>query len=61
MVLENLSALMAFGLAAVLLLASRGRWNEAGAVLGLSIAIKPLLIVVVVVFLLARKWRALAS
>jgi arabinofuranan 3-O-arabinosyltransferase len=59
MILENLSALMGLGLAVTLLFAARGRWKVAGAVLGLTLAIKPLLLPVVLIFVLARKWRAL--
>jgi arabinofuranan 3-O-arabinosyltransferase len=59
MILENMSALMGLGLAATLLLASRGRWNLAATALGVTFAIKPLLIPVVLIFVFARQWRAL--
>lgn len=59
-VVENVSVLMGLALAATLLLARKGRWNWAAGVLGLSLAIKPILAPIVLVLLLARRWRALA-
>lgn len=59
-VLENVSALIAVGMAGTLLLASRGRWNWAAVVLGTTLAIKPILAPVVLIFLLARRWKALS-
>ncbi|WP_190133248.1 glycosyltransferase family 87 protein [Streptomyces mashuensis] len=44
---------------AALLLARRGRWSGAGAVVGGSIALKPMLVPVLLLFVLARRWRAL--
>jgi arabinofuranan 3-O-arabinosyltransferase len=41
-------------------LLSRGRWATSGAVLGLSLAIKPLLFPMLIPLILARKWKALA-
>ncbi|MFF3936061.1 glycosyltransferase family 87 protein [Streptomyces phaeofaciens] len=43
-----------------LLLAGRGRWVAAGAVLGLALALKPLLAPLALLFVFARRWRALA-
>ena len=43
-----------------LLLMARERWVAAALVIGLSIAVKPMLMPVGLVFLLARRWRALA-
>jgi arabinofuranan 3-O-arabinosyltransferase len=57
--LENVTVMCALALAGFYLLASRGRFVAAGAVIGLSLSIKPLLLPVVVVFVLARKARAL--
>lgn len=42
------------------LLMSRDRWGWAGAVIGLSIAIKPMLMPIGLIFLLARRWRGFA-
>jgi arabinofuranan 3-O-arabinosyltransferase len=43
-----------------LLLMGKGRWIAAGAVVGLSIAFKPMLVPLGLIFLLAHKWRGLA-
>ncbi|MFE2276152.1 glycosyltransferase family 87 protein [Streptomyces sp. NPDC059454] len=43
-----------------LLLASRGRWVAAGAVIGVAVALKPLLAPMALLFLFARRRRALA-
>lgn len=43
-----------------LLLASRGRWVAAGAVLGAALALKPLLVPLALLFVFARRGRALA-
>lgn len=45
---------------AALLLAGRERWLLAGAAVGLSIAIKPMLVPLGLVFLLARRWGGFA-
>jgi arabinofuranan 3-O-arabinosyltransferase len=57
--LENVTVICALALAAFYLLASRGQFIVAGAIIGLSLSIKPLLLPVLVVFLLARRGRAL--
>nr|WP_051844699.1 glycosyltransferase family 87 protein [Streptomyces sp. NRRL S-813] len=57
--LGNWTAVSALALPSALLLADRGRWDAAGVVLGVSVAVKPLLLPVVVLLLLARQWRAL--
>ncbi|MEU2788212.1 glycosyltransferase family 87 protein [Streptomyces sp. NPDC007100] len=44
----------------MLLLALRSRWVAAGAVLGLALALKPLLAPLLLLLVLARRWRALA-
>ncbi|MEV5594889.1 glycosyltransferase 87 family protein [Streptomyces sp. NPDC052496] len=44
----------------VLLLALRSRWVAAGAVLGLALALKPLLAPLLLLLVLARRWQALA-
>ena len=58
--LENVTVLGFLALAACYVFALRGRWVPAGAAIGLSLAVKPLLLVVLLVFVLARKWKALA-
>ncbi|MFF4793420.1 glycosyltransferase family 87 protein [Streptomyces sp. NPDC001276] len=58
--LGNWTTVSALALPLALLLADRGRWDLAGLVLGLSVAVKPLLLPVVVLLVLARRWRALA-
>ena len=59
--LENVTVLGFLALAACYVLALRGHWVAAGFAIGLSLAIKPLLLVVLLVFVLARKWKALAA
>ena len=51
---------VAFLLGVALLLMSREHWVWAGAVIGVSIAAKPMLIPLGLIFLLARKWRGFA-
>ncbi|MBC2867734.1 glycosyltransferase 87 family protein [Streptomyces mexicanus] len=60
MELGNWTAVGVLALPGALLLADRGRWSAAGAVLGVSVAVKPLLAPVLVLLLLARQWRAAA-
>jgi arabinofuranan 3-O-arabinosyltransferase len=57
--LENVTVICALALAGFFLLASQDRYIAAGAVIGLSLAVKPLLLPVLLVFVLARKGRAL--
>ncbi|MET7357498.1 glycosyltransferase family 87 protein [Streptomyces sp. NPDC005562] len=57
--LGNWTAGSAVALPLALLLACRGRWAAAGLVIGLAVAVKPLLAPVVLLFVLARRWRAL--
>ncbi|MEV7612233.1 glycosyltransferase family 87 protein [Streptomyces sp. NPDC089799] len=59
--LGNWTAVSAAALPAALLLAHRNRWLAAGAVVGLAIAAKPMLVPVGLLFLLARQWRGLAA
>ena len=59
MPLENLSILGFLALALFFLFVLRGHWIAAAVVIGLSLSIKPLLLTVLIVFLLARKWKAL--
>lgn len=59
--LENASVLCALGLALFYLLALRGQWTAAGVVLGLSLAVKPLLVAVVLVLVIERRWKALLA
>ncbi|HTJ33850.1 MAG TPA: glycosyltransferase family 87 protein [Dactylosporangium sp.] len=58
--LGNWTAPVAALMSVALLLMGRGRWLAAAAVIGLSIAVKPMLVPIGLVFLLARKWRGLA-
>ncbi len=60
MILENVSVLIATGLCATLLLASKDHWNWAAGALGLTLAVKPILAPVVLLFVFARRWRALS-
>jgi arabinofuranan 3-O-arabinosyltransferase len=55
--LDNVTVICTLALAVFFLLMVRGHSAAAAAVIGLSLAVKPLLLPVVVVFLLARKWR----
>ncbi|WP_433605581.1 glycosyltransferase family 87 protein [Dactylosporangium sp. CA-139114] len=59
--LGNWTAPVAALMAVALLLMGRGRWLAAGVVIGVSIAVKPMLVPIGLVFLLARKWRGLAA
>jgi arabinofuranan 3-O-arabinosyltransferase len=58
--LANWTATAALALPLGLLLAGRGRWMAAGAVIGAAVALKPLLAPLALLFLFARRWRALA-
>ncbi|MEV0170743.1 glycosyltransferase family 87 protein [Streptomyces sp. NPDC050803] len=58
--LANWTATAALALPLGLLLVSRGRWATAGAVLGLAIALKPVLVPMALLFAFAGRWRALA-
>ncbi|MFF8098794.1 glycosyltransferase family 87 protein [Streptomyces sp. NPDC014986] len=59
--LGNWTVSAALALPLCLLLASRGRWVAAGTVVGVAVALKPLLAPMVLLFLFARRWRALAA
>ncbi|MFE5257072.1 glycosyltransferase 87 family protein [Streptomyces coelicoflavus] len=59
--LGNWTVTATVALPLALLLASRGRWTGAGAVIGAAVALKPLLAPVVLLFLFAGRWRALAA
>lgn len=54
----NVNGLVLIGEAGALLAASRHRWLLAGALLGLSFAIKPVLLPLLLVFVLWRRWAA---
>lgn len=58
--LENVSAEIALGFAIILLLATRGHWTAAGVILGLTFALKPMLIPIPIAFIVTRQWRGLA-
>ncbi|MEH6379833.1 glycosyltransferase 87 family protein, partial [Streptomyces sp. KLMMK] len=58
--LGNWTALSAVAFPAALLLARHGRWCAAGAVVGAAMALKPMLVPLLLLFVLARRWRALA-
>jgi arabinofuranan 3-O-arabinosyltransferase len=57
---ENVTVLCALALAAFYLFTQKGHWVPAGVAIGLTLSIKPLLLPVLLVFVLARRWRALA-
>ncbi len=59
-VLANWTVVAAAALPAALLLAQRGRWTWAAVVIGAAIAFKPLLVPVLLVFLFARRFKALS-
>ncbi|KOV28302.1 glycosyltransferase 87 family protein [Streptomyces sp. XY152] len=58
--LGNWTVTAVLALPLCLLLASRGRWVAAGAVIGVAVALKPLLAPMALLFLFARRWAALA-
>ncbi|MEU3291838.1 glycosyltransferase family 87 protein [Streptomyces longwoodensis] len=58
--LGNWTVSAALALPLALLLAGRERWVAAGAVIGATLAVKPLLAPVALLFVCARRWRALA-
>jgi arabinofuranan 3-O-arabinosyltransferase len=55
----NVNGPVLLGLAGFLLAASRGKWSAAGACLGLTLALKPILTPVLLVVALYRRWKAL--
>ncbi|MFD9862667.1 glycosyltransferase 87 family protein [Streptomyces alboflavus] len=57
--LGNWTVASALALPVALLCVCRGRWGTAGAVIGVAVAVKPLLVPVLLLFVFARKWRAL--
>ncbi|MET8567319.1 glycosyltransferase 87 family protein [Streptomyces sp. NPDC004783] len=59
--LGNWTVTAAVALPLSLLLAGRGRWTAAGAVIGAAVALKPLLAPVALLFVFAGRWRALAA
>ncbi|WP_121748691.1 glycosyltransferase 87 family protein [Streptomyces sp. E2N166] len=59
--LGNWTVTAAVALPLALLLADRRRWTAAGAVIGAAMALKPLLAPVLLLFLFAGRWRALAT
>jgi arabinofuranan 3-O-arabinosyltransferase len=58
--LQNMSVLCLLALVGFYWFASHDRWLPAAVTIGVSLSLKPLLLAVLIVFLLARKWRALA-
>lgn len=58
--LGNWTAVSVAALPVALALAARGRWVTAAAVVGAAIAFKPMLVPLALLFVFARKWRALA-
>ncbi|MGK5638876.1 glycosyltransferase 87 family protein [Streptomyces sp. URMC 126] len=58
--LGNWTAASAVAFPAALLLALRGRWTAAGVTVGLAVALKPMLVPLLLLFVLARRRRALA-
>ncbi|MFF2844934.1 glycosyltransferase family 87 protein [Streptomyces sp. NPDC058001] len=59
--LGNWTVAAAAVLPCALLLADRGRWTAAGVLIGVSMAFKPLLLPVALLFVFARRPRALAA
>jgi arabinofuranan 3-O-arabinosyltransferase len=59
--LGNWTVTAALALPLCLLLAGRGRWVAAGAVVGAAVTLKPLLAPMALLFVLARRWRALGA
>jgi arabinofuranan 3-O-arabinosyltransferase len=57
---RNVNALLMLVEVGILFAASRNRWTVAGLILGVSIAIKPVLAVLIIMFLLRRKWGGIA-
>jgi len=57
--LGNWTAVSVAALPLALLLAVRGRWVAAGAVIGAAVAVKPMLVPFAVLFVFAGRWRAL--
>jgi arabinofuranan 3-O-arabinosyltransferase len=55
----NVNGPVLLGLAGFLLAATRGRWTAAGACLGLTLALKPILAPVLLVVALYRRWKTL--
>jgi arabinofuranan 3-O-arabinosyltransferase len=60
-ILENASALVALGTAGALLAWAQGRDVSCGVVLGLTLAIKPMLLPLVVAITVLGRWRAVAA
>ncbi|MEU3754933.1 glycosyltransferase family 87 protein [Streptomyces olivoreticuli] len=58
--LGNWTVLSAIAFPVALLLARRGHWCAAAVVTGVAIALKPMLVPLLLLFALARRWRALA-
>ncbi|MGH9172375.1 MAG: glycosyltransferase family 87 protein [Acidimicrobiales bacterium] len=58
--LQNATILCLLALAGFWWLASRQHWMWAGVLVGLSMSLKPLLIVLLLIFLVERKWKPLA-
>jgi arabinofuranan 3-O-arabinosyltransferase len=56
---ENVNGFLLLGEAVFLLAAARGRWMVAGTVLGLTLALKPVLAPLILILAFYRRWRAL--
>lgn len=59
--LGNWTVASAAALPFALLLVCRGKWVAAGLVIGAAVAVKPLLAPMVLLFVFARRWRALGG
>ncbi|WP_367044325.1 glycosyltransferase 87 family protein [Streptomyces sp. Je 1-332] len=59
--LGNWTVASAAALPLALLLVCRGKWVGAALVIGAAVAVKPLLVPVVLLFVFARRWRALGA
>jgi arabinofuranan 3-O-arabinosyltransferase len=56
----NVNGLLLCVEAAMLLAAARGRWGLAGLLMGIGLAIKPVLLPLLLLFVVTRQWRTLA-
>ncbi|MEU5956834.1 glycosyltransferase family 87 protein [Streptomyces sp. NPDC047525] len=59
--LGNWTVASAAALPLALLLVCRGKWVAAGLVIGVAVAVKPLLAPVVLLFVFARRWKGLGA
>jgi arabinofuranan 3-O-arabinosyltransferase len=58
--LENVTVVCALALSAFFLFAKKDQWVWAAVAIGVTLSLKPLLLPVLIVFVLVKRWRALA-